>query len=189
MITGGGFWDEHRTADIYDPVHNVFTPVATQAAASRWKHNSIMLPTGRVLLTDGGELEGELYTPSPTADTGTYRTIDSADSLERFAACAFEFRPGEVLILGGFEILGNGDWFLHSTMEIYAENQGATGKYFQVSGFPDSGVYLVDPRVFSACSRLPKRPTDALQRFLITGGLGNAELNLSTALLFDPNAQ
>ena len=46
-----------------------------------------------LLLTDGGDQKGELYTPTPTADTGTYETIESANSLERFAACAFEFRP------------------------------------------------------------------------------------------------
>ena len=107
MISGGGFWEDHQTADIFDPVRNTFTPVATQGVAARWNHSSILLPTGRVLLTDGGDQKGELYTPSPTADTGTYRMIDSADSLERFAASTFEFRPGEVLILGGFEILGS----------------------------------------------------------------------------------
>ncbi len=190
MISGGGFFDDHRTADIYDPVRNRFTPVATQSAAPRWNHNSLWLTgTSRLLLTDGGDQEGELYTPTPTADTGSYRTIDSADSLERFAASAFEFRPGEVLILGGFEILGSGDWFLHSTMEIYVENQGATGKYFQVSGFPDNGVYLADPRVYSGWTRLPRRPTETLHRFLITGGLGNGDQNLNTALLFNPNAE
>ena len=187
MITGGGFWDEHLTADIYDPVRNVFSPVASQAASPRWNHNSVLLPSGRLLLTDGGDQRGELFDPTPAAETGSYISIDSGNNVERFAAGAFEFRPSEVLILGGFEILPSGDWFLHSTMEIYVENQGATGKYFQVSGFPETGVYLVDARVYSAWTRLPKLPTETLHRFLITGGLGPVDLNLNTALLFNPN--
>ena len=187
MITGGGFYEDHETANIYDPVHNIFNVVAKPALAARWYHNAVLLPTGRLLLTDGGDQKGELYTPTPTADTGSYQSIDSGNSLERFAASAFEFRPGEVLILGGFEILGNGDWFLHSTMEIYVESQGATGKYFQVSGFPGNGVYLKDPRVFSAWTQLPLRTGETLPRFLITGGLGLGDENLDTALLFNPN--
>ncbi len=187
MITGGGFWEEHRVADIYDPVHNRFERAVNLAASARWEHGALVLPSGRLFLTDGGEQKGELFTPLPSAQAGIFETIASGDSLQRYAAVTFEFRPGEILILGGFEILGSGDWFLHASMEHYVENYGALGKYFQVPTIPPDGIYLKDPRAFSAVSRLPKREGEEFHRFLITGGLGNEDLNLRTALLFDPN--
>jgi hypothetical protein len=100
----------------------------------------------------------------------------------RNAAVSFEFRPGEVLNLGGI------DWdisFIHSTMDQYVQDYGPTGRYLSICSLPEHGVYLSDPRAFSAWSELDDG------RFLITGGLGPTfeGSDLDTAVLFDPSIE
>ena len=185
LVTGGGFGSEHAEADLFDPALNRFVSTNGKMASPRWRHGAVELPSGRVLVTDGGEQRGELYHPS----TKQFVSINSVDSKERFGAVTFQFRPGEVLILGGFQILPSGDWFLHSDMEQYVENYGDTGGYFGIPGIPQVGVYLTDNRVFSRVTELPKLTGESLHRYLITGGIGPfvESLDLATALIFNPN--
>jgi len=185
LITGGGFGTQHAIAELFDPALNRFEQTTGKMKSARWRHGSVELPSGRVLVTDGGEQEGELFEPT----TGLFTGVNSIDSKERFGAVTFEFRPGEVLIIGGFQFLPSGDWFLHSDMEQYVENYGETGGFFAIAGIPDVGVYLTDNRVFSRVTELPKLPGQALHRYLITGGIGPfvESLDLKSALIFNPN--
>ncbi len=177
LLTGGS---ASVVAEIFDPATNRFSRAKGRMAEDRWRHGAVALPTGRVLVAGGGDRRGELFDPA----AGSFSSITGADSTMRYAALHLHFRPGEVLIVGGFEFLPDGNILLHAGMDHYYENYGSTGAYFAISAFPPQGVYIGDPRAYSAASRL----SDG--RFLITGGLGPAYEGpeLSSAVLFDPLA-
>jgi hypothetical protein len=173
LVTGGS---GNRTAEIYDPATNRFRTIAASMAEVRSLHGAVRFANGQVFLTDGGARTGEAYDPVLEVFTAT----SNKSNVTRSAAVTFQFRPGEVLIVGGIDFSVS---FIHASMEQFVLDYGPGGRYFHITPLPDHGVYLKDPRAFSAASRL------ADGRFLITGGLGPSyDLpDLDTAVIFDPS--
>jgi len=78
LITGG--FNDHSsdldTAEVYDPVANIFIALTATMTSPRTGHTATLLPNGQVLLTGGGNSSGdalntaELYTSGP-ANTAT----------------------------------------------------------------------------------------------------------------------
>lgn len=178
LFTGGS---TSRNAEIFDPATNRFTRAKGRLGFARWRHGANLLPSGRVVVSDGGSQAGELYDPA----TETFSPVPGGDSMSRYAAQYLPFRTDEVLILGGFAFLPDGNILLHANMDQYMESYGPYGSYFGVMTLPPNGVYLGDARAYSSSSLL------ADGRWLVTGGLGPAfdQPDLSSALLFDPSAE
>ncbi|MHC4470467.1 MAG: Kelch repeat-containing protein [Planctomycetota bacterium] len=174
LVTGGS---GNRVAEIFDPATGEFRTIDARMNEVRSLHAVLPMETGVFLITDGGAIRGELY--DPVAETFT--PTGNAGEKRRSAAVTFQFKPGEVLIYGGIDFAES---FLHGTMEHFIHDYAPNGRYFHIPALPgDSGIFLPDPRAFSAASEL----LDG--RFLITGGLGEAfdEPDLKTAVLFDPS--
>ncbi len=64
LVAGGTSWgSDLATAELYDPIHNVWTPVASMAEA-RGSVGAALLPDGRVLVAGGGTRTTEIYDPA-----------------------------------------------------------------------------------------------------------------------------
>jgi hypothetical protein len=177
LITGGA---DERKAEIYEVDKNRFRTVSDLMNGFRAQHNAVLLTSGLVLLSDGGELTGEYFDPA----TELFTPTAGRSSVTRYESVAFEYEPGLVLIIGGYEwTAGFTSIFLHSSIEQFDQNYAGSGSYFHVPSLPDIGVYLRDSRAYSRVSRL----NDG--RYLITGGLGPSydEPDLDTAVLFNPD--
>jgi hypothetical protein len=175
LITGGS---GNRVAEIYDPVTGLFRTVEERMNEVRSLHGVVELPSGDIFITDGGAKRGEFFDP----ENETFVATDNQGNVYRSAAVTFQFKPGEILIYGGIDFA---DSFIHGTMEQFIHAYAPGGRYFHIVALPNQGVYLEDPRAFSAVSEL----LDG--RFLVTGGLGEAfdEPDLKTAVLFDPETE
>ncbi len=97
LIAGGG-----QTAELYDPVTGLFTPIGSMAISRFW-HTATMLPDGTVLIA-GGSIR---YWGSETATTEIYDPATGSFSLGpsmrqgRFSHTATLLPGGRVLFVGG----------------------------------------------------------------------------------------
>lgn len=151
---GGGTLNDFRTAEIYDPLTNVWASTG-QLTTPRANHRSILLANGQVLVTGGVDMNGnpiasaELYDPatgqwSTTGNMNTPRTLHTLTLLPN----------GRVLAAGGvadnltFNTLNSaelydpatGVWTLTTTLIEARHNHTATllsnGKVLVAAGEP-----------------------------------------------------
>jgi len=109
------------TAEIFDPVSDIFTPVGRMAVA-RYFHSAVLLPDGEVLI-GGGEgnnnlvvNEAEIYSPV----TATFRPAASLMMSPRFGQAATMLLNGMVLFSGG----ADGGFNVTSSSELYDPPSG-----------------------------------------------------------------
>ena len=113
IVTGGDFpshCDSLRTAEVYDPVADAWSPIASMSDA-RSAHVDALLPDGRVLVAGGWSLPvGTCPVAGPTSMTASSQVLDAttgqwqaAGSLgsPRGAIANVQLSDGRVLIAGG----------------------------------------------------------------------------------------
>jgi hypothetical protein len=67
FVAGGEYGTGHHTAEIYDPVTNVWTPVPNTFSAAFYDCTAVNLPDGRVLTLPNGITHGYIYDPVSNA--------------------------------------------------------------------------------------------------------------------------
>lgn len=102
LITGGSDENDSRgrydSAEIFDPVRNIFVPAATMRMA-RYKHrgSSQLLPNGKALIA-GGAAQAEMYDPA----TDTFELIPGQSQLHGHFSAVALLPDRRVLITGGY---------------------------------------------------------------------------------------
>lgn len=102
LITGGSDENDshgrYDSAEIFDPVRNIFVPAARMRMA-RYKHrgSSKLLPNGKALIA-GGAAQAELYDPA----TDTFDLVASASQLHGHFSAVGLLPDHRVLITGGY---------------------------------------------------------------------------------------
>jgi hypothetical protein len=84
------------SAEIYDPVANTFTVLASPMVAPRSGHIAALLPDNRVLLVGGSTATAEIFDPA----TSTFSATGSAGGV-RTGGQAIVLKSGNVMIAGG----------------------------------------------------------------------------------------
>ena len=127
LVTGGSTvsttaakgYVNNASAEIYDPVANTWTAIATMSVA-RSHHTATLLPDGKVLVVGG---ENALYLVEPSAEvydpaTNTWSAPRLQPLSPRSQHTATLLPSGLVLIAGGFDIV-NGVLTPSNTAELY----------------------------------------------------------------------
>ncbi len=109
------------TAEVFNPVSQIFTPVGRMAVA-RYFHSAVLLPDGEVLIA-GGEgnnnlvvNEAEIYSPA----TASFRPAASLMMSPRFGQAATMLLNGMVLFSGG----ADGGFNVTNSSELYDPPSG-----------------------------------------------------------------
>jgi hypothetical protein len=84
------------SAELYDPVANTFTAIASTMSAARARHTATILPGGAVLLAGGGTAKADIYDPVANVFTET-----TPSSTTRTGARAVVLDSGSILVAGG----------------------------------------------------------------------------------------
>jgi hypothetical protein len=119
LVAGGESGIALTSAEMYDPVANTWTTVASMNTP-RFRHTAVLLPDGRVLVAGGYSssgsslVEAEIY--DPQADI--WMAVASLNSA-RYIHTATLLPDGRVLAAGGYT-----DGFLNSA-ELYETNFGS----------------------------------------------------------------
>ena len=163
-----------RTAEVYDPATNAFSPVSNTMVSPRREHSAVILKNAQVLLAGGfgGGFLGtaEIYDPVSDTFTATSGLMQSARALNT----ATLLQDGKVFFAGGFD--GNA---VLSSAELYDPAVGT---------FSTASVTLTSPRENHTATLL----SDG--KVLIAGGdsgiifTANANPYLQSADVFDPVA-
>jgi RHS repeat-associated protein len=116
LIAGGQpycqtFDRPHATTEIYDPNTEQFTPFVA-LAARRSEHQAVLLPSGRVLLAGGADVNScRVFEPQntveildPEAGFSTLLAARMCSGRQTFQAAGLP--DGTVLLMGGYSVLG-----------------------------------------------------------------------------------
>ncbi|MFI0481128.1 Kelch repeat-containing protein [Actinomadura sp. 9N215] len=189
LVTGGtgyqkpGVLRTFRTAELYDPVKNIWTDVAPMTDA-RLAHPAIRLPDGRVLAVGGetgidqyrgiGQSFCELYDPvagrwTPTGSMHVPRRNHQAVLLP----------DGSVFVAGG-----DGPGII-TERRLAPHSQWRTERYDPATGFWSPGRNMPTGRTFHRMVALPAG------KVLVVGGTDAAtyDVGYANAAVYDPLAQ
>ncbi|UGQ46925.1 Kelch repeat-containing protein [Massilia endophytica] len=105
LIAGGqvaGSAAGWRTAEIYDPANDSFTPLGASMQYGRWGHVALPLSGNKVLLYGSRPIVGG-YAPAEIYDAAakTFTAVAGPDAQSRNDARALVLASGEVLLTGG----------------------------------------------------------------------------------------
>jgi hypothetical protein len=185
LLTGGAkaIWSITETVDMYDPVTNTISPVASMSI-KRWSHAAITLDDGRVLVCGGrtglsdafppthpfyGELlkSAEIYDPATDIWTATGDL-----NIARRSHVPIKLNDGRILIIGGGDRVSTASQIAIATCEIY---DPATGMFSIVGD-------MTVPRTAAMATKLDDG------RVLIVGGSTFLSTRYPTdiAEIFDP---
>lgn len=217
VLVAGGDTNVNATlasAEIYDPVANTWTATASMAEA-RTRQTATLLPNGKVLVIGGYNRSGGL-TFSQTAEMydpaqGTWATMATPLSDSR-AQHAAQLLPGgnAVLLIGGVKGAG-----FVNTAELFPVNDSgsttvlpypvpngnvytsvllgdgsvlamADGSTTALRFHPDTSSWTTS--TFSGTRMLPTMTTLADGRVLLAGGAGSGGVRLTTAEIYNPDA-
>jgi len=162
LVTGGSVnsWSNRPTAtvEIYDPVRDVWTPVASMAGERRG-HTATQLPDGRVLVVGG---VGNLYSDVELYDPATNRWVAAEPRHTRwFFNTATLLTNGQVLVLGPesverYDPVSN-HWFPAAPLPT-PEGEPNWRQYFSVTPLAD-GQILVSGGLAHTYRHNPPNPT------------------------------
>jgi hypothetical protein len=109
LVTGGRTKDAsgntvwHRSAEIYDPVTETWSPTANDMEKLRAGHRATTLASGLVLITGGsGDRTAEIYDPA----TNRFRTLSARMRDVHSLHGAVRLTDGRVALLGGGTLVG-----------------------------------------------------------------------------------
>lgn len=177
LIAGGsnnGEGDGMDTAELYDPITRVFTPLAARMTTPRGGHTATLLANGKVLLAGGffnssvPHNSAELYDPA----TRTFAPLAATMAARREGHVASVLLDGKVLIAGG-----QSSHVALASAELY---DPATQTFTAV------GSLMNAARLIAAAALLPNG------QVLITGGGTASTTNfgaLDSAEVYDPAAR
>jgi hypothetical protein len=169
LVVGGNSGSgDLKTAEVFDPKTNTFSPLGVTMNSIRMAPSTASLPDGRVLIAGGyngsvDEASAEVYNPG----AGTFSPIGPMPSPRAGAATA-SLPDGSVLLAGGYD----------------------NGTYLDTSL-----IFNPATNTFSTAPNLPDHPYGSAAapisggRILVAGGYANPpDLYLDRALLFDGSA-
>jgi len=171
VLIVGGLGPAANSAELYDPVQDVFTPAGPLSAPRSDAHAAVLLEDGQVLLI-GGDPSGTGAAPVASAElydpvTGSFRPTGSM-SIPRRPFGVVRLRDGRLLVAGGTT---TGKQVVASA-EVYDPRSGA---------FAPTGS-LLTARHKHAAALLPDG------RVLVMGGTSGSRdsVILSSAEIYDP---
>jgi Galactose oxidase, central domain/Kelch motif len=219
LVAGG--WDRTdyvKTAEVFDPKTNSFSPLAATMNSIRYAPATADLPDGRVLFAGGNDGSDDLATAEVfNPNAGTFSPVGSL-SRPRQGATAASLPDGRVLVAGGYDhgtYLDSSDIFDPKTNTFSPGPNlpgGATygaaaaaisgGQILVAGGYRNpGGVYLdtaalFNGSAFTATTSLPTHTYGAAGaslpqgRALLAGGYDDNIVDgyLTRSLIFDPNS-
>ena len=123
LVIGGNLSATQTTAELYDPVTDIWTPTGSLLTA-RSRFTATMLPTGKVVVTGGRDSSNavlnstEVYNPA----TGTWSATGNLN-VSRSDHGATLMADGRVLVAGGFIAASPGTQYT-PTAEVYDPTTG-----------------------------------------------------------------
>ncbi len=205
LIAGGG--DTHASAtniaELYDPASDSFRPAGSGLMSTpRTYHTATLLRDGRVLLAGGMNAEGKPLSSAELFDPKTGKFVPTGGmAYARYTASATALPDGRVLIAGGADTpegyAGAGQQRAEmqslDTAELYDPARGRfspAGKSERVFDFT-SGKFLM--RASMNAARREHTATLLLAgplkgQVLLAGGIGDKDVPLASAELFNPAA-
>lgn len=160
-----------RSAELYDPVSNSFTPIAASMTSPRVFQVAALLPNGTVLLAGGSDEDdssggatnsAEIYDPVAKTFTTSANTL----SAQRYAATATTLDDGSVLIVDGAAS--------KSTTASADLFDPATGRFSPTTGTPTAA------RFFHSAALLSDGTV------MIVGGFNNSSGPLGSSDVYAP---
>jgi WD40 repeat protein len=203
-----------KSAEIYDPVEQDFTPTAGTMISERYRHTSTLLANGKVLIAGGQNSlsissTAELYDPL----TGSFASAAGSMGSPRDAHTATLLPNGKVLIAGGLDGMAvsetaeiydpaTSQFFatgsMHAARAFHTAVMLPNGKVFLAGGYngdylnsaelydPSTGLFtLISPMLDARCGHTGTLLSDG--SVLIAGGI-NSSGYLNSAEVYDPDS-
>ncbi len=203
-----------KSAEMFDPVEQAFTPTPGTMISERYRHTSTLLANGKVLLAGGQNSisissTAELYDPL----TGSFASTAGSMGSPRDAHTATLLPNGKVLIAGGIDgmaISSTAELYDPATSQFYATGSmhaarafhtavmlsngkvliagGYNGSYLKSAELydPATGLFtLISPMLEARCAHTGTLLSDG--SVLIAGGI-NSSGYLDSAEVYDPDS-
>lgn len=158
-LPGSGQGLAPPSAEIFDPDTETYRPARGQPQRARQSHSAVRLPSGVVLLIDGGTSVLEIFDPR----TEQFLFAGGSSATRRAQAAAALAGDGRVLLTGGFDRTPGGDFIALTMIDVYEPDRGDTGRVVR------AGVLFPQARAGHSASSLPDG------RILFAGGFGPLE--------------